>query len=262
MTSERVIWHDVECGRYGADLPLWRALAAAADGSILEIGAGTGRVALDLARRGHRVTAVELEPELADELRTRAGELPIDVMCADITKEPWVNLAPLRSVEAQQGAYPLVIAPMQVIQVLGGERQRLAMLRNARDLLAPGGRVVVAFVDTVAEATFGAGELHQAETLVLGEATYTSRAVSVQFSRRAIQIVRDRRSRGAGGEQRSRSHEALQVLPRAQVIAEAARAGLELADVHEVPGTAHELGCIALAFRSRGEGGEAGGPTR
>jgi len=240
MTSEQVIWHDVECGRYGADLPLWRALAAAAGGPVLEIGAGTGRVALDLARRGHHVTAVELDPELADELRRRAAGLPIDIMCADITQEPWA------------GAYALVIAPMQVIQVLGGERRRLAMFRNARDLLAPRGSVVVAFVDTVAEATFGAGELRQEETLVLDEATYTSRAVSVRFSRRAIQIVRDRRSRDpAGGEQRSRSHEALQVLPRAQVIAEAARAGLELSDVHEVPGTAHELGCLALAFTAR-----------
>ena len=251
--AETVIWHDVECGRYAADLPLWRELAGAAGGPVLEIGAGTGRVALDLARRGHAVTAVELEPELADELRRRAGELPVEVMCTDITQEPW----------AGAGAYPVVIAPMQVIQVLGGERERVAMFRNARNLLGPGGAVVVAFVDTVAEVTFGASELRQEETLVLEQATYTSRAVSVQFSRRAIQIVRDRRARGpGGGERRSRCHQALQVLPRAQVIAEAARAGLALERVHEVPGTAHELACIALAFRDaagapgRGDGGD------
>ena len=237
--AEEVIWHDVECGRYAADLPLWRELAAAAGGPVLEIGAGTGRVTLDLARRGHAVTAVELEPELADELRRRAGGLPVEVMCADITKGTWA------------GAYPLVIAPMQVIQVLGGERERVAMLRNARDLLTARGAVVVAFVDTVAEVSFGAGELRQEETLVLDQATYTSRAVSVRFSRRAIQIVRDRRSRGpASGERRSRCHQALQVLPQAQVTAEAARAGLTLVRVHEVPGTAQDLACVALAFRA------------
>ena len=239
--GEKVIWHDVECGRYAADLPLWRELAAAAGGPVLEIGAGTGRVTLDLARRGHAVTAVELEPELADELRSRAGRLPVDVVCADITQAPWA------------GAHPLVVAPMQVIQVLGGERERVAMFHNARDLLAPGGNLVVAFVDTVAEVSFGASELPQAETLVLDQATYTSRAVSVEFSRRAIQIVRDRRFRGpAGFERRSRCHQALQVLPRAQVIAEAARAGLKLVREHEVPGTAQDLPCIALAF---GDGG-------
>jgi len=240
--AEKIIWHDVECGRYAVDLPLWRALAVAASGPVLEIGAGTGRVTLDLARRGHAVTAVEFEPELADELRSRAGELPVDVICADITKEPWA------------GEYPLVIAPMQLIQVLGGERERVAMFRNARDLLSVHGNLVVAFVDTVAEVSFGASELRQEETLVLDQATYTSRAVSVQFSRRAIQIVRDRRARGpAGGERRSRCHQALQVLPQAQVIAEAARAGLQPVRVHDVPGTAQDLACIALAF-GYGEG--------
>ncbi|MBW3606800.1 MAG: class I SAM-dependent methyltransferase [Actinobacteria bacterium] len=238
-TGEKVIWHDVECGRYAADLPLWRELAAGADGPILEIGAGTGRIALDLARRGHRVAALEIEPELAAELRIRASGLPIDVICADITEQ------------RPPGAFALVIAPMQVIQVLGGEAARLAMLRHARESLAPGGSVVVAFVDTMAETTFGPSELVQEETLVLGSAKYTSRAVSVRFSRRAIQIVRERRTHGAVGEvRRSRSHQALQVLPRAQVMAEAARAGLELAQVHEVPGSDHDLACSALAFRS------------
>ena len=242
---EQVIWHDVECGRYAADLPLWRELAAAADGPILEIGAGTGRVALDLARRGHRVAALEIEPALADELRRRARGLPVDVVCADITEWP------------PEGAYALVIAAMQVIQVLGGERGRGAMLRHARACLRPGGRLVVAFVDTVAEVTFGPSDLTQQETLVLDESRYTSRPVSVQFSRRAIQIVRERRTRDpAGGEQRSRAHEALSVLPQEQVVAEAARAGLVLADVRFVPGTDQDLACTALAF-GRGDAGRS-----
>jgi hypothetical protein len=167
-------------------------------------------------------------------------------MCADITKEPWA------------GTYPLVIAPMQVIQVLGGERERLAMLRNARDCLQAGGSVVVAFVDTVAEVTFGRSEIDQEDSLVSEASRYTSRAVSVQFSRRAIQIVRERRTRDAAGvERRSRSHQSLAVLPQARVIAEAARAGLELARAHDVPGTDQDLGCVALAFRAA-----AGSPAR
>jgi SAM-dependent methyltransferase len=248
MTSlpETVIWHDIECGRYRADLPLWRELAAAAGGPILELGAGTGRVALDLARRGHAVTAVEIDPDLADELAARAAGLPIDVICADVTQEPW------------PGRYALVIAPMQLIQVLGGERARRAMLRHARDCLSPGGSVVVAFVDTVAEATFGRSEITHEDSLVLDASRYTSRAVSVRFSRRAIQIVRERRTRdAAGAERRSRAHLSLAVLPQAQVVEEAARAGLALARAHEIPGTEQDLGCVALAFRAAG-----GGPRR
>ena len=49
------IWHDVECGAYGADLALWEELATAAGGPVLDLGCGTGRVVLHLARRGHAV---------------------------------------------------------------------------------------------------------------------------------------------------------------------------------------------------------------
>ena len=37
-----MIWHDVECGRYDADLPLWRELADDAAEGVLDVGAGTG----------------------------------------------------------------------------------------------------------------------------------------------------------------------------------------------------------------------------
>ncbi len=71
------IWHDVECGAYAADLPLWEELAAAADGEVLDLGCGTGRVALHLARRGRRVIAVDREADFLAALRERAAGLPV-----------------------------------------------------------------------------------------------------------------------------------------------------------------------------------------
>ena len=68
-----VIWHDLECGAYAEDLPLWRALAAEHGDPVLDVGAGTGRVTLDLARAGHRVTALDRDPELLDALAQRAS---------------------------------------------------------------------------------------------------------------------------------------------------------------------------------------------
>src|SRR3954453_15129411 len=59
--GEVVLWHDLECSSSAGALPLWRELAAAAPaGPILDVGAGTGRVALDLAARGPRVVALGL----------------------------------------------------------------------------------------------------------------------------------------------------------------------------------------------------------
>src|SRR5262245_51282748 len=63
-----VAWHDTECGAYGADLALWEDLALGTPGAVLELGAGTGRVALHLARAGAEVIAVERDPALAAEL--------------------------------------------------------------------------------------------------------------------------------------------------------------------------------------------------
>ena len=72
MTNREVIWHDVENGSYTADLGLWRALAAEVDGPILDLGAGTGRVARDLHAAGHEVHALDSDRELLAALRERA----------------------------------------------------------------------------------------------------------------------------------------------------------------------------------------------
>ena len=73
MSTRDVVWHDLECGGYDADLPLWRELAREAAGGVLDVGAGTGRVALDLAAAGHDVTALDLDPALLDVLARARG---------------------------------------------------------------------------------------------------------------------------------------------------------------------------------------------
>lgn len=130
--SEAIIWHDLECGSYSADLPLWRTLVAARGSPILELGAGTGRVALDLARRGHRVVALDRDPELLSELERRAEGLPVEVVVADA-----------RDFELQR-RFALCLVPMQAIQLLGGAAGRAAMLRCVARHLRPGGLIAIA----------------------------------------------------------------------------------------------------------------------
>jgi len=127
-----VIWHDVECGAYAEDLPLWRSLADEHGDPVLDVGAGTGRVALHLARHGHRVTALDTEPELIAELERRAAGLDVTGVVADA-----------RDFELSE-RFALCIVPMQTIQLLGGPVGRTAFLRRAARALSPEGVLAVA----------------------------------------------------------------------------------------------------------------------
>lgn len=133
--SPAVMWHDVECGGYTADLPLWSELAGAAPAAVLDVGAGTGRVALHLARAGHAVTALDRDAELLAVLaeRARAAELEIDTVTAD---------AAGFDLGAQR--FNLIAVPMQMLQLLPDATARGRFLAAARRALAPGGRVAAA----------------------------------------------------------------------------------------------------------------------
>jgi SAM-dependent methyltransferase len=133
-----VIWHDVECGGYEADLMLWRELADSADGPVLEIGCGTGRVALDLVARGHDVTAFDSDPALIRALDQRARERGARVATA---------VADARTFDLRGRRFALAIAPMQVVQLMGGREARGAMLERVREHLAPGGVLAAALAD-------------------------------------------------------------------------------------------------------------------
>ena len=135
--SDTVIWHDVENGGYEADLQLWRELASRVGGPILDLGAGTGRVALDLAAAGHDVTALDSDGVLLDELALRAEERGLSVSClrADARR--------LGSI----GTFSLVIAPMQFLQIMGGTAARAKLLSGVAGCLAPGGTFAAAIAD-------------------------------------------------------------------------------------------------------------------
>lgn len=139
-----VVWHDVECGSYVEDLPLWRSLAAEYGDPVLDVGAGTGRVTLDLARAGYRVTALDRDPELLAALNDRLAEnrrIAPD-MCQTV-------VADARDFELGERRFPLVIVPMQTIQLLGGAEGRAAFLRCAHRHLIPGGVLAVAIAEVL-----------------------------------------------------------------------------------------------------------------
>jgi SAM-dependent methyltransferase len=142
-TSEAAIWHDVECGAYSADLSVWSDLADRCGDPVVELGAGTGRLAIHLARRGHRVFGLDHDPELLAAQRERAAGLPVTPLLGDA-----------RGFELPEPA-ALVIAPMQLLQMLADRAERLACLDSVAAQLLPGGRLAAAMVEGMPEPEEG-----------------------------------------------------------------------------------------------------------
>jgi SAM-dependent methyltransferase len=105
--------------------------AVGPDARLLELGVGTGRVALPLHRRGRRVVGVDLSLPMLDRYRAKAAELglaPPVVLRADATRLPFRDA----SVDA--------VLEVHVLHLVPAWRQALA---EARRVLAPGGTVLV-----------------------------------------------------------------------------------------------------------------------
>ena len=143
MTTDglAIAWHDAECGSYAADLPLWRELAADAGGPVLDLGCGSGRVALDLAAaraRGDRAST----PRRRWSARCATGRATC--RCRRRRRR--------RPLAGPRPPFPLAIAPMQVVQLMGGPAGRAGAAGvGARVTSTPGARFALALADPFEE---------------------------------------------------------------------------------------------------------------
>lgn len=232
-----VVWHDLECGAYRADLPLWRELADAhPEGPILDIGAGTGRVALDLARRGRRVIALDRDPNLLAALRLRAEGLDVELIRADA-----------RSFELPaEERVALCIAPMQTVQLLGGADGRRSFLRCARAHLRPGGLLACALVTELEAFDCADGLGPTPEVCHIDGVRYCSQATRVQEERHSIAIERHRSIGDSPVIERDLIE--LDRLGVAELEREGAAAGLRCVRSRHVPTTADHAGSVVVMF--------------
>jgi SAM-dependent methyltransferase len=105
---------------------------------ILDAGSGMGRIGAALHAAGHRVTAVEKDPELIAISRELYPELT--VIRSDILG---ITPAVLEHAGAP-ASYDVIVLVGNVI-VLAAEGTEVRLLATLRDLLAPGGRILVGF---------------------------------------------------------------------------------------------------------------------
>lgn len=126
----------IEHGHYTEDLPFWRAAAERLGSPVLDLGAAAGRVSIALARGGAEVWALDASPHMLAALETRlAGE------DAAVRARVHPTSGDLRSF-ALDRRFPLVVMPMNTLQVLLDSDEQLSCLSACRRHLAPGGEVI------------------------------------------------------------------------------------------------------------------------
>jgi len=131
--------YDYEYRRRRADVTFYRELARkrlGASGRILELGAGTGRITLPLARDGHRVVALDQSPAMLAGLSARVAAAPGAVRdrIAIVRGELCTFATP--------GRFPLIIAGFNVLEHLYTRGEWQACLARVEAHLAPGGAFV------------------------------------------------------------------------------------------------------------------------
>jgi len=231
--STKAIWHDVECGSYDADLPLWEELAERQNGPILELGCGTGRVSIHLARRGYPVYALDREPELLERLIRRAAGLDVDPFAVD----------------AREYQLPeevcLTLAPMQFLQLLPDRNARLACFRRLSVALRPGGLLAAAITESIPPADGALPPLPDVREV--DGWVYSSLPVAAATADGRIVLRRLRQTVSPAGELREEEDEIqLQVLSAEEIEAEATAAGLISAGRRTIPETDAHVGSTVV----------------
>jgi len=115
------------------DVDFYVALARECGGPVLELGVGTGRIAVPTAAAGVRVVGIDSSPGMLAVCRERAElagvDALVDLRLGDFREPP---------VEEPVG---LVTCPFRSLLHLHTDEDRVAVFAAARRLLRPGGRL-------------------------------------------------------------------------------------------------------------------------
>lgn len=114
------------------DVPFYVEEARRVGGPVLELGVGTGRIAVPIAASGIEVVGVDSSAGMLEVARERAGlaAVAVDLRQGDM-RDPPVD-----------STFPLVICPFRSLLHMETDEDRRLALRAVARCLAPGGRLV------------------------------------------------------------------------------------------------------------------------
>jgi SAM-dependent methyltransferase len=153
------------------DVPFWRRLARRAGGPVLELGCGTGRVSLPLAKAGVAVVGIDRSAGMLARARLRAtaARTPRRIATPDprlpasgsrtliesrkpppgSRVEPQLVRGDIRTLPFASGAFQMVLAPYGILQSLVRDRDLAATLDAVARVMPPGGTFGIDLVPDV-----------------------------------------------------------------------------------------------------------------
>ena len=231
-----LIWHEVECGGYSADLPLWEELADETDQPIMELGCGAGRVTLHLAERGASlVIGIDSDPDLVAALWERSEGIAGDAEIEDVRSFDLVT------------QFGLVLAPMQLIQLLGSSDERDACLICVADNMAAGGRAAFAIVEELPALSEDSAAPPLPDVRQVEGWIYSSLPLEPVTGSDSIVIRRLRQTVDPDGEMKDELNEVELALISAETLeAEGEAVGLRPIGRREIPPTEAHVGSTVV----------------
>jgi len=115
------------------DVAFWQRLAAAADGPVLELGCGTGRITVPVARDGSRVVGIDRSAPMLDRAARKLRR-------AGLARRTLLLRGDIRYLPFRPGSFPLVMAPYGILQSLTREADLSATLASVARVMPKGAR--------------------------------------------------------------------------------------------------------------------------
>jgi len=130
------------------DVPFWQRVAREGRGPVLELGCGTGRVSLPLARAGVALVGVDRSSPMLARAQRRAGALQ---RRRTVGARGHLHLVrgDIRALPFGSGTFAMALAPYGVLQSLLRDRDLGATLQSVASVLRPGGTFGIDLVPDV-----------------------------------------------------------------------------------------------------------------
>jgi SAM-dependent methyltransferase len=129
-------YYDILYGDVDDDLWMWDTLTHDPGGDLLEIGCGTGRLLLPLAKAGHRLTGIDLSEVALQTARAK-------IEAAGLTRQVTLQQADMRNFDLPQKNFAMALLPLNTFMHLHTVHDQLATLNAIFRHLAADGLLVI-----------------------------------------------------------------------------------------------------------------------